>query len=96
MVGLEIKADCALLRSLAVKKTCRNQGLATDLVQRIEKYTRSLSLKRLYLLTMTAEDFFMKRGFQRTQRKSAPAGIQATAEFKDLCPVSAAFMTKQL
>lgn len=96
LIGLEIKADCALLRSLAVKMNYRNRGLATLLVDRIEKYARTLKISTLYLLTMTAEEFFKKCDFQRTARATAPAGIQGTAEFKDLCPASAAFMVKTI
>ena len=96
LVGLEIREGNALLRSLAVAEGYRNKGLATVLVERIENYARSLKITTLYLLTLTAEDFFAKRDFQQTARTSAPAGIQKTAEFRGLCPASAAFMTKRL
>ncbi len=96
IVGLEISEGDALLRSLAVAEDYRNKGLATLLVEKIENYARSLKIHTLYLLTLTAEDFFAKRDFQRTARTSAPAGIQKTAEFRGLCPASAAFMTKRL
>jgi len=96
LVGLQIEEDCALLRSLAVKQDYRNRGLATLLVHKIEDHARTLRIKTLHLLTMTAEDFFTGRDFQRTARETAPIGIQKTAEFKELCPASAAFMTKKL
>ena len=96
LVGLEIKADCALLRSLAVKKDYRNKGLATLLVDKIEEHARTLNINTLYLLTLTAEAFFNKHEFKRTGREMAPLGIQSTAEFKDLCPASAAFMVKTI
>ena len=96
LIGLEIKADGALLRSLAVKKNYRNRGLATLLVDRIEEYARTLKISTLYLLTMTAEEFFKNCGFQKTTRETAPAGIQSTAEFNNLCPASAAFMVKTI
>jgi amino-acid N-acetyltransferase len=96
LVGLEIQGDFALLRSLAVNKGYRDKGLATLLVDKIENYARSLKIRTLYLLTMTAEGFFKKRDFRATARETAPAGIQNTAEFRGLCPASAAFMAKQL
>jgi len=96
VVGLEIREGDALLRSLAVAEGYRQQGLATTLIEKIETYARSLKIRTLYLLTLTAEDFFAKRNFQKTARTLAPAGIQKTAEFKGLCPASAAFMTKRL
>jgi len=96
VVGLEIKGGYALLRSLAVNTAFRRKGLATRLVHKIEDYAKSSKVNTLYLLTMTAEDFFVKRGYQRTSRDSAPAGIQRTTEFQNLCPVSAACMVKFL
>ena len=96
VVGLEIRQGDALLRSLAVAEGYRRRGLAAALVEKIENYARSLKIRTLYLLTLTAEDFFAKRDFQETARTSAPAGIQNTAEFRGLCPASAAFMTKRL
>ena len=96
VIGLEIRQGDALLRSLAVAQGYRQKGLATKLVEEIENYARSLKIRTLYLLTLTAEDFFAKRDFQKTARSSAPAGIQTTAEFRGLCPASAAFMTKRL
>ena len=95
-VGLEIQEDSALLRSLAVKQGCRKKGLATLLVEKIEAYARTLNIDRLFLLTVTAEGFFKKCDFQPAKRQAAPAGIQRTAEFKDLCPASAVFMVKDL
>ena len=64
------------------------------LVDKIEAYARTLNIDMLYLLTMTAEEFFRKCDFQTADRQTAPAGIQDTAEFKDLCPASAAFLMK--
>ena len=96
LVGLETQGDCALLRSLAVNKGYRHKGLATLLVDKIENYARSLKISTLYLLTMTAEDFFKRCDFRATARETAPAEIQNTAEFRELCPASAAFMIKQL
>ncbi len=96
MVGLEIKNHSALLRSLAVDADYRNRRIATRLVGDIEDYAKSLKVDTLYLLTMTAEAFFKKCGYQRTARDCAPTGIQGTTEFQNLCPASAACMVKHL
>ena len=96
VVGLEIKNHGALLRSLAVDPAYRNQRIAASLVDKIEDYAKSLNVDTLYLLTMTAEAFFKKCGYQLTARDSAPAGIQETAEFINLCPASAACMVKHI
>ena len=96
VVGLEIQERCALLRSLTVAGDYRNQGVACQLVNSIENHAVALELDELFLLTMTAESFFAKRGYQHTTRDFAPAGIQATSEFQNLCPASAACMVKKL
>ena len=96
VVGLEIQESCALLRSLTVAGDYRNQGIASQLVNRIENHAVALELDELFLLTMTAESFFVKRGYRQIIRDSAPAGIQATSEFQNLCPASATCMVKQL
>ena len=96
VVGLEIHGRCALLRSLAVDVDYRDMGIASRLVDKIESHAASLKLSTLYLLTMTVEGFFEKRGYQRTVRESAPADIQGTSEFANLCPASAVCMVKHL
>ena len=96
VIGLEVKLHSALLRSLAVDIKFRNRGIATHLIKRIEDHAKSLEIETLYLLTMTAEQFFNKHGFQSAQRDSAPADIQETAEFQSLCPASAVCMIKHI
>jgi len=96
VIGIEIENQVALLRSLAVDTEYRHLRIATGLVDKIEDYAKSLNVDTLYLLTMTAEAFFKKCGYLLTVRDSAPAGIQRTAEFKNICPASAACMVKHL
>lgn len=96
VIGLEITDQYALLRSLAVSADYRNKGIGSWLVGEIENHATSLKLKTLYLLTMTAESFFAKHGYQRTSRESTPDSIQNTAEFANICPASAACMFKHL
>ena len=96
VVGLELRDDAGLLRSLAVADAYRRKGLATQLVNKIEEYARSQNITALYLLTLTAEDFFAARKYQKTDRESAPPALQETAEFKRLCPETAVCMKKHL
>ena len=96
VVGLEPKGTVGLLRSLAVVETQRRRGLATRLVDKIEAYARTQSVAELYLLTLTAEDFFAARGYHKTDRDSAPSALQETTEFKSLCPQTATCMKKHL
>ena len=96
VAGLELFDSVGLLRSLAVDSSRRGSGLGSKLVAHVENYARSHGVKSLYLLTVTAEDYFLHRGYRRISREDAPAAIMATKEFSELCPMSSAFMAKQL
>lgn len=96
VVGLEVLAPCALLRSLAVDPGHRNDGLGSQLTEQAEKYARSLNMQVLYLLTTTAESFFAKRGYNKVLRDAVPEQIQGTEEFRSLCPATAVCMAKFL
>ncbi len=96
VVGLEILGQFALLRSLSVDPRFRKRGLASHLMKKVEEYAVSLKIEELYLLTLTAESFFLKRGFQEIERNFAPSEVQGTAEFQRLCPASSVSMVKRL
>jgi amino-acid N-acetyltransferase len=98
VVGLEIFGHLALLRSLAVNPKCRKKGYGSQLIRKAEEYASSLPIAELYLLTMTVEreSFFVKRGYRKIERNSAPSAIQKTTEFQGICPVSSVCMVKQL
>ncbi|MGB9700177.1 MAG: arsenic resistance N-acetyltransferase ArsN2 [Thermodesulfobacteriota bacterium] len=96
VVGLEIFGKVALLRSLAVNGPHRNRGIASQMVAKIEEYARSLQISKLYLLTTSAEEFFAKRGYQRSDRKLAPLEIRTTREFQEICPDSSVCLSKDL
>ena len=95
-VGLEILGPSGLLRSLAVNPRFRKRGFASELTNKAEEYAASLKIEKLYLLTVTAESFFGKRGYQKMERISVPPEIQGTAEFQSLCPASSVCMVKLL
>jgi amino-acid N-acetyltransferase len=96
VVGVELYGDVALLRSLAVRDDVRGKGCGRRLVQEVELYAGRSGVKRLYLLTTTAERFFASLGYQTVSRDSAPAAIRGTTEFSSLCSTSAALMAKDL
>ncbi len=96
VVGLELFGDVGLLRSLAVAAGHRGRRVGGDLLRRAEAHARHRGVRSLYLLTTTAEGYFLARGYARSERDSAPAPIRATAEFSGLCPATAAFLVKDL
>jgi len=96
VVGIEPHGSAALLRSLAVREDQRGRGQGNRLVAHAESEAGALGVKTIYLLTTTAERFFVARGYLATPRDSAPPAIRATREFSDLCPSTSACMSKRV
>lgn len=96
VVGMEVRDDAGLLRSLAVAPERRDRGLAARLVDALEARARAAGVRTLYLLTTTAEDFFARRGYATADRAAVPDAILATEEFRSICPSTAACMAKRL
>ena len=96
LVGLELYGDVALLRSLVVAPGRRGAGWGSRLVAHAERHAQDQGVKSLYLLTTTAERFFLNRGYTKIPRYEAPIAIKATSEFSGICPASSAFMVKHL
>jgi amino-acid N-acetyltransferase len=95
-VGLERFGDTALLRSLAVRAPKQGRGLGDQALKTMETFAASKGVNRLCILTTTAEPFFEARGFVRCDRTALPGSVQASSEFKRLCPASAVCMFKEL
>lgn len=95
-VGLEGEGRDLLLRSLVVLAGLKAQGLGSRILTAVEAVASDLGGERLHLLTTTAEAFFARRGFVAADRASAPLAIRRTREFADVCPASAAYLTKDL
>lgn len=91
--GLERYGDTALLRSVAVAPTERGQGLGQALVQKAIKHASTLRLRQVVLLTTTAADYFPRFGFQPISRAEVPLASQASVEFQEACPASAAVLS---
>ena len=95
-IGLEIMNEMGLVRSLAVSPSVRKQGIAKELYSRIQAHAHLEGIISLYLLTLTAEEFFSKLGFKNIERNSVPSEIQSTKEFRSLCPETAVCMVKNI
>jgi amino-acid N-acetyltransferase len=95
VVGFEHFQSVGLLRSLAVSPSHRGRGLAQELVRFVQSFAISHGVESLFLLTTTAEAFFVKLGYCPTSRQEAPQAIQTTPQFSGLCPSSSAFLSKR-
>jgi N-acetylglutamate synthase-like GNAT family acetyltransferase len=91
-----LHATNALLRSLVVAPSASGSGVGSALVEHAENYVRTLGVRAMYLLTMIAEGFFARRGYQRIARGSVVPEMQATSEFTLLCPDNSVPMVKAL
>ncbi|MBV6520370.1 MAG: hypothetical protein MNPFHGCM_00476 [Gemmatimonadaceae bacterium] len=96
VAGLEVCGGTALLRSVAVLPEWRSQGLGRELVRRVVCHAEARDLRALYLLTMTAEHYFPRFGFERIDRGEVPEEVAATLEFKSACPATAAAFMKRI
>jgi len=94
--GLERHTKMGLLRSVAVDRSLRGVGLGKRLVMSMEDRARGRGVKQMFLLTNSAEEFFLSMGYRPLDRLDAPSGIRHTQQFRDLCPANSTFMTKIL
>lgn len=95
-IGLERFTNIGLLRSLAVRDGYKNRKIGDKLVSQLFDVCVENRIKDLYLLTTTAEEYFIKYGFRKVDRTDVPELIKQTKEFKDICPLSAVVMYRML
>lgn len=96
VVGLELHPPFGLLRSLAVRSPFRNRGLAHELVSFAESHAIGQGVESLFLLTTTADRFFLGLGYSLVCRDEVPSSIRATPQFSGLCPASSAVLCKRV
>lgn len=96
LIGLQLFGTIGLLRSLVVTKSARSLGLGGKLVGALESASQTAGVTELWLLTIDADRFFERHGFQVMARDSAPPSIQQSEEFSELCPGTAFLMQKDL
>ncbi|MFX1299642.1 MAG: arsenic resistance N-acetyltransferase ArsN2 [Promethearchaeota archaeon] len=94
-VGLEMYVPSALLRSLAVHPSYQGKGLGKKMVEVVSTWAKKHDVRRLFLLTDTAVDFFHKLGFTDINRDQVPHDVQQSIEFTKLCP-TAPCLTKRI
>ena len=90
--GLELYADVALLRSVAVSVGERGKGLGQELVRRALDPAQQRGMRKVLLLTTTASEFFMRFGFVVIDRQCVPHAVTASVEFSGACPDTAIVM----
>lgn len=96
VAGLEVHGDAGVLRSVAVAPALQGTGLGRRLTEAILASVRDSGLRRLYLLTTTADGYFPRFGFRRIDRGEASPEVQGSVEFSEACPASAVAMVLDL
>ena len=96
LIGFEPYGDIGLLRSLVIAEDARGDGLGRKLVANLEAAARDDGVDELWLLTIDADAYFARLGYEVLERSDAPETIRGTAEFAGLCPGDATLMRKRL
>jgi len=91
-VGLEPLGDVGLLRSLAVAPGSRGHRLGLALWARAREKATRLGVRKLYLLTTTADRLFARWGFKRVPRDEVADVVQSTSQYSAICPTTAVVM----
>lgn len=94
--GLEVYGTKAILRSFAIQKALRSNGLGALLLEKTEAISRQAGIDELFLLTTTASKFFARNGFESINRNDCPEDILKSSEFSSICPSTADCMHKIL
>ncbi|MHA1354056.1 MAG: arsenic resistance N-acetyltransferase ArsN2 [Candidatus Heimdallarchaeota archaeon] len=84
-IGLELYSEYALLRSAAVHPEDQNQGIGKKLTEAIITHAKKIGIKKLFLITNTAEEYFKKKGFAVVQENEIPASVKQSVEFTFQC-----------
>jgi amino-acid N-acetyltransferase len=95
-IGMEQYGEFGLLRSMATDLQFRNQGIASQLVEELFRHAKKMGIRTMFLLTETAESYFLKKGFETMKREEAPGAIRQSTEFSHVCPSSAVLMKKEM
>jgi len=91
-VALELYGTHALLRSLVVDVAERGSGVGSALVGAALALARRHRVSEVVLLTETAAPFFARLGFAGVLRADVPESVQASVQFRTVCPASAIVM----
>jgi amino-acid N-acetyltransferase len=94
--ALELYADGALLRSVAVDPSHQGIRLGHHLVEAALRLAAAHGAVAVFLLTTTAERFFPRFGFEPISREDVPASVRQSVEFQSACPASAIVMRTRL
>jgi len=92
--AVEMYADGALLRSVAVTPARQGHGVGRKLTEAAVQLAADHGASVVFVLTTTAERYFPKLGFERIDRGDVPQGVRGSVEFTSACPMSAVVLQR--
>ncbi len=96
VIGMEIRGDSGLLRSLVVRLRDRKKCFGVRMTSVIIDLARAQGVRTIYLLTETAERFFERAGFVAARREDIPAPLMQSSALDKVCPEGSAILKKML
>ncbi|MDR5777138.1 MULTISPECIES: arsenic resistance N-acetyltransferase ArsN2 [unclassified Caballeronia] len=94
--GFEQYGRDVLVRSVTVEPPYRGKGIGRNLISLLLRKAFDSSACAAWLLTTDAEAFFTKTGFKHVNRELVPASILATRQATELCPSTAALLSRSI
>jgi amino-acid N-acetyltransferase len=92
----ELFGDTAIVRSVAVLREWRDQGVASHLVNAVMMRARANGSRRAVLLTSTCPSYFARYGFSLVHASKLPREVLESQEFQRLRDTSALCMSAEL
>ena len=97
IAGFEFYGDDVLLRSVAVRPALQSRGVGSRIVDHMLAVAKQRNIRRIVLLTETAQKFFERKGFKVIDRSSVTnERMLLSTEFTVACPTSAVCMVLNL
>lgn len=90
--GSETYPVAALIRSIAVDRAYRSQGVGRSIVRQLLDRLSARGIREFYLLTTDADAYFVKRGFKAIDRDEVHPQVLASTQFTEHCCSSAKCM----
>lgn len=81
--GSETFPVTALIRSIAVRRAKRSQGVGRSIVRQLIDRLSARGIREFYLLTTDADGYFAKRGFKLIDRDEVHPQVLASTQFSE-------------
>lgn len=91
---LESDGTNGLIRGVGVANDRQRHGIGRRLMEFVLEHARELRLSTLYLLTTTAEDYFLRLGYERVDAGDPPDVVTRSPQYS-ICTAARAVLMKK-